>query len=454
MNNRKLRAENPQIINTGKRSVLIILTAVALFATTLFANAQTLNLKEQALEQFKQEHYDEAIVLLEKAVVESPNDAEIYYYLGFFNHYRAYDSRPLRGYDFNYSQKIFNYLDKAIALNPNYGDAKYFYGAECSGNAFEAMQNYDAAKLKYFYQLAGQKGAYPDWLIEFGKNILTSCDENAILFTGGNADFDICMYLQLCENFRTDITIIPIGNIDRPWYVQFLKNGLKNAVRSVNINITQQQITDLHPFKWKETDVFINISTQDKKNYKLPDDYRMKWTVYPDLQSERMHNMIEGENATKRQYLSPQRAILLQIVEDNLAERPVFFTLFAEPSFYGGLNDYFQNCGLVAKLTPLKTSDTDYQFDKSKIEKIFNTQNIANYHNIKHTDIPRILKSAVYGYGNAIVNLAEIYQKSGNTQGVKQLLKFYEDNFKINFDLEYEKFVVESLKKKLESGEN
>lgn len=212
--------------------------------------------------------------MLEKAVVESPNDAEIYYYLGWFIHYRAYDSRPLRDYDYSYSEQIFKYLDKALELNPDYGDAKYFYGAECSGNAFIFMQNYDANKLEYFYRLAYKKGAYPKWLIEFGRNFLSQCDTGAILFTGGNMDFDICSYLQLCENFKTDVTIIPIGNIDRPWYVRFLKKGMRN-VRKINLNLTDQQIMDIHPFKWRETDVFIDISGADKIKYDLNENYKV-----------------------------------------------------------------------------------------------------------------------------------------------------------------------------------
>src|SRR5574344_269046 len=166
-----------------KQRINIILICLILVTQ---AFSQEKSLKEQALEKFKAENYNDAIHLLEQSLKQSTNDAEVYYYLGWFNHYRAYDSRPLKGYDYSYSEMIFEYLDKAIELNPNYGDAKYFYGAECSGNAFNAMQNYDAEKLRLLYELAYSKGVYPDWLIEFGKNFLNSCDENAILFTAGN----------------------------------------------------------------------------------------------------------------------------------------------------------------------------------------------------------------------------------------------------------------------------
>lgn len=106
------------------RQIELIFLLIVLSITNI--SAQELSFKEQALNEFKSEHYDTAIDLLEKALEISTEDAEIYYYLGFFNHYRAYDSRPLNGYDFSYSENIFEYLDKAIELNPNYGMPNIF----------------------------------------------------------------------------------------------------------------------------------------------------------------------------------------------------------------------------------------------------------------------------------------------------------------------------------------
>ena len=327
------------------------------------------------------------------------------------------------------------------------GDAKYFYGAECSGNAFLAMQNYDAGKLSYYYRKAFDKGAYPKWLAEFGRNFLMGCDTNAILFTGGNADFDICSYLQLCENFRTDITVIPIGNIDRPWYVQFLKNGLKGGVRNITLNLTEQQITDIHPFKWEPTTVSIRVSPTDKKYFGLPDDYLLQWEVFPDLFSERMHTKTESEKAKARAYLSPQRAILLQIVEDNFAERPIYFSNFASPAFYGGLDSCFQYCGLVSKLLPVKTSGSKYAVDKLKLEALLCLGNLGDYKSIQEHNIPRISRIALSGYSNAFVYLAELYKKSDETDKLKSLIALYEDTMHIHFDPEYETETMNALKK-------
>lgn len=415
---------------------------IVLLSTTVFA--QEKNYKEMALEEFKLEHYDAAIQLLDTALIKSPDDAEIYYYLGFFNHYRAYDSRPLNGYDYNYSKNIFGYLEKAIELNPDYGDAKYFYGAECSANAFISMQNYDLDNLKHFYKLAYEKGAYPDWLIEFGKNMLNSCDENAILFTGGNADFDICSYLQLHQNFRTDISVIPIGNIDRPWYVKYMRDGLEGGFVKLNIGLTDYQIMDIHPFKWDTTTVEINIPENLKSEFKTGKDYRLKWEIVPDLSSDRMHSKIEGEKAKMRTYLSPQRAILLHIIENNYSERPVFFSVLANNFFCGGLDEYFQNCGLVYRLVPVKTIETDYSINAEKLQNLLQAKNFKYFNTINSDLIPRI-SGCVYSYYAAVMNLMVYYESTGNDEEKTKLIEFYKNNIGIGFDPEYETQVLNAL---------
>ncbi len=406
--------------------------------SALFSFGQQPGLKEQALEEFKKEHYSEAIALLEKASRQTPGDAEIFYYLGWFNHYRAYDSRPLCGYDYSYSEQIFKYLDRALELKPDYGDAKYFYGAECSANVFLAMQNKDVERLKYFSLLANEKGAYPSWLKEFGRNFLNSCEADAILFTGGNVDFDVCLYLQLHEGVRPDINLIPIGNIDRPWYVQFLKTGLKDAIREVDIGLTDRQIMDIHPFKWDTTTVSIKISSSGCKKFGLPAGYLFNWQVLPDLFSERMHSKIVTEKAKKRAYLSPQRAILLQIIENNFFQRPVYFSNFCSTTLVGGLNANFQNCGLVSRLTPVPTKNTDFSSDYGKMEELLRDPHVENFKTLVNSDMPRVSNIIVSGYYNTLLSLYDKYRNTNDEDGMNQLKRLFESHMKIGYDKAFE----------------
>jgi tetratricopeptide (TPR) repeat protein len=419
-------------------------TIFILFLSITLAFSQAMSLKEQALESFKAEHYNEAIALLEQALEQTPDDAEIHYYLGFFKHYLGNDSRLLAGYDAAFSEQIFKHLNRAIKLNPNFGDAKYFYGAERCANAEWAMQNYDLERLKYAYERAFKIGAYPDWLLEFGRNFLAGCSENAILFTGGDVDLGVSRYLQLFENVRPDITIIPIGNIDRPWYIQFFRNGMEGAVRNINLNLTDAQIMEIRPFKWRETNVFIDISPADRLRFGLSDDFRMEWTIEPDLQSGRIHSKIAGEEPFLRTLLSPQRAMILQIVEDNFAERPIYFSSGANPFFMGGLEEYLQLCGLVFRLTPIKTADTQHWIDEEKIQQLLRIENLVDYNDVKKNDIPRV-SGIITHYSWALVNLAESYRIAGRTEELKQLIDFYRNHLRIDFNIEYEQFVIERL---------
>lgn len=414
----------------------IFYIALLFFCNVLVLNGQT-SFKEQALSQFKAEHYHEAIATLKKALIDSPEDAELYYYLGFFSHYIGSDSRLFGGYDENYVEQILAYLDKAIELNPNYGDAKYFYGAECVTNAFVGMQNRDKGKILNFLERAYRKGAFPDWLIEFGRNILNSCEQNAILFTAGDADFNVCLYLQVIEKFRTDITLIPIGNIDRSWYIKYIKDGFDGITPAVNIGLSDNQIMQIRPFKWKTTPINIDISNADRVKYHLSSDYKMVCSIFPDYYSNRMHSKIEIEEEQKRTYLSPQRGMLLQIVEKNMATRPIFFTNFSEPTFYGGFQDYFQNFGLVSKLTPLETKGTVYENSYEDIEKVLKKENLLKFPSIVNSDIPRI-SNVVLIYYYLVDLLSEQYEKEANLRKLSDLENIFNASLLINFNLKLE----------------
>jgi len=342
-------------------------------------------------------------------------------------------------------------LDKAIELNPDYGNAKYFYGAECSANAFVAMQNYDLENIKYFYKIAYEKGAYPDWLVESGENMLNSCDTNSILFTGGNVDFDVCSYLQLIKNYRKDITIIPIGNIDRPWYIKFLKQGLDGGVKKINLNMTDNQIYNIHPFKWNSTKIKIPVSESVLDKYNCKENYEMLWTVNPDLKSNRKDSKIQGEEIKYRTYLSPQRAMLLQIIEDNFQSRPVYFSNLSNPVFFGGANEYFKNCGLVSELTPIKTEGTEFENDYKKIDILLKREHFKYFSKITTSNIPRISGNIAFSYYGPVWLLANFYSSTRTMEKLSELKNFFKNYLAVGFNGKREEMLlrgIERLEKK------
>lgn|GEM_PF-438744 len=418
-------------MNTKIRKIISVGLVAIFFQFSL--QAQEKALKEQAMEAFKSEHYDDAVRLMEKALIESPNNAEIYYYLGFFNHYILWDSRPLAGKSFTNSQRVFDYLSRAIELDPKgMGNARYFYGSECAGNAFVAAFHNDAERVKYFYQRAYNKGAFPPWLIEIGKNILDSFEPDAIFFVGGDATWNVTRYLQVVENYRTDVTTVALAYMFRPWYARYLRDGLDGVLRSVSLNLNDYQIMNIHPYKWRTTTVPIPVSDRMKAEFSLTSDHKLEWSVIPDFWSGRMHMQIAGQEWTNRTYLSPQRALLLQIIEENFAERPVYFCLFTLPYFYEGLENYLQISGLTLRLVPVNTiENSEFRFNISKLENLLQADNVKYLPTVMTTNQPRI-SGIVSGYHVAVTNLLRHYAQTNQLTKKQELFEFYKSHIQPN----------------------
>ncbi len=383
---------------------------------------QTENYKQLGFDAFDKENYPLAISFMQQALESDPNDKEIYYYLGYYIHYNAYDSRPLKGYDLNYSDTVLYYFSKALELDPNYGDAKYFYTAECGANAMYSLQQRDYENLIYYYKKAFEVGGFPKWSIEYGKLLLNQVKKNGILFTHGDFQLNICWYLQFCENYRTDISVIPLVLLDRPFFVKEIKNS--ELIQPVKLRISDDEIFNMRPYKWKETTIQIPITNDLITAYKLDTNY-LSWTVSPDLKGV-------------REYLSCERAFLLEIVESNNWERPIYWTLGMDNRYLGGIESCGSYKGLVYELLPFKTSGTEYEFDISSLKNLIEKNNFKDYKSILETNQPRISGIVLYAYANSMIQLVKGYKENKQTDKIANLVYLYETNFKIGLYAEYE----------------
>jgi tetratricopeptide (TPR) repeat protein len=419
---------------------------LSIFACNMMI-AQQLSWKEQSLEQFKKENYSLAISLMEKALKDSPEDAEVYYYLGVFTHYNAYDSRPLQGYDPVYSQKVLNYLDKALELNPEFGDARYFCFTEFGAAAFKEYQKNNLSKVMDNYEKAYQKGVIPEWAVELGRNMLASCDSNAILFTHGDFAFNICLFVQLHYNFRKDISVVPLTQLELPSFTLALNdNGDSGILRGIKTGSTKEQILEIHPYKWDTLTIKLPVPPVLSKQYSLPDDYSMNWKIEPDLSSDRIVAKVEGETPHPRTYLSPARAVLLSIIETNHWERPVFFTNTFETYFLARLDHYLQNCGLVSKLVPLKTENTQWSLNVPVLEKLVLHTKLEKLKTVIVNDQPRA-SGIVSLYRNSYYWLAGYYHSVGRQNEIAKIIDCYKQNIMIGFKPGPEKKYLEEIEK-------
>ncbi len=401
---------------------------VVFFTSTLFG--QTENYKQLGLDAFAKANYPLAIIFMQKALETNPNDKEVYYYLGYYIHYNAYDSRPLKGYNLSYSDTVHYYLNKALELDPNYGDAKYFYTAECGANAIYSLQQKNYENVKKYYKKAFDIGGFPKWSIEYGKQLLNQVEENGILFTHGDFQLNICWYLQFCENYRTDISVIPFTMLNRPFFVKEIKNS--TLIKPINLSISDEEIFNMRPYKWEKTELKIPIKKELIGKYKLNINY-ISWTVSPDLKGV-------------KNFLSCERAFLLEIIESNKWERPIYWTIGMDNRYLGGLDKFASYKGLVYQLMPFKTVGTEYETDQNTLKLIIDKNNFKDYKSILSTNQPRISGNLLYYYATSMIQLAKKYKENNQKEKLSDLIIFYENYLKIGLYPEEEEQYLNEIK--------
>lgn len=359
--------------------------------------------------------YNEVIRLLKDSLQKNPDDSKLYCDLGHYYHYRAYDWRPIIGYNESYPDSVLYFLEKAILINPNYRESFYWLHAQYGARAGEALVNNQIAKYKHEYQSAIDKGAMPKWLLEFGRNTLNSCDSNAILFASGDLTFNAVSCVQLFENLRLDVSVIPLGLCGRPNYAKLYKYGIKNIIKPVNIRFSDEQIMDMRPYPWDTLDIKVKIPSKLKHLYNLGTDY-FKWRLAPDMTSGRST------------YMSPWLALFAEIIEANQFERPIYFaTGFREKSL-AGLLPYTINCGIVYKLVPFITKGTVFEMDTNIFEKVLlNKNNFKDFKDVELHNFPSN-SQMLLNYHVAFCRLSEYYKKIGVKNKTPELKDFIRNN--------------------------
>ncbi|MCS6794435.1 MAG: DUF2723 domain-containing protein [Raineya sp.] len=237
--------------------------------------------------------------------------------------------------------------------------------------------------------------------VDSARNLLSSCEPNAILFTGGDNDTFPLWYVQEVEGFRTDVRVCNTSLLGTDWYISQMKQAAYDSdplpislkEEHYRMGINDVVFVTMHPLMPKkeakqvfeegvELKQYMDLVVQNNKYTQIP---ASEEDVENFLPSKRLllDNSKDIDYIKNAGFLPPgadtllkypmywelpknrvdkDEFVILNIIANNRWRRPIYFAPKLSDEDYVGLKDYMQVEGLAYRLLPVPVG----MFEKNK----------------------------------------------------------------------------------------
>lgn len=219
---------------------------------------------------------------------------------------------------------------------------------------------------------------------DYAANFLNSVEPNAILFTYGDNDTYPLWYAQEVEGIRTDVRVVNLSLIAVDWYIDQLRRKVNNSP-AIKMTIPQDAIRGykrsqyfIDPFKkFQGRSIALNealkfAAATNEVPLQSGDKMESYWPskkVYIPVRKSKAYEMgmisradsaqiadrMEW-NINKGNFLYKGDAAILDIINSNLWERPIYFAVTCQQSSMLGIQQYTQLEGLALRIVPKKSA--------------------------------------------------------------------------------------------------
>ncbi len=284
--------------------------------------------------------------------------------------------------------------------------------------------------------------------VDSGKNYLSSCDPNSILFTGGDNDTFMLWYAQEVEGHRTDVRVIVFSYYNTDWYIeQTMKKVNESEPFKYTLSLEQYRQGGFNDVLYYQDRKIASIDLKQflellkmnspllryDRNNLVPskvftlninrEELLAKGIIPRELDSlvvDQMKIKLRG-NVLEKKDLA-----FLDVLATNNWERPIYLNNTSLSQLNLDLRDYAVQEGNAYRILPVKNNRKDRDNlvnTESSYEKMINQfgyrglDNSALYYNEDY-------KGFVQNHRSSLNALAEALVDRGETERAKGVLNF------------------------------
>jgi hypothetical protein len=376
---------------------------VTTFVETVIVDSGKYEFKLQA--QKDTADYSKAFRILSNQVKLNPKNAEFRYFLGYaIDRLNADDGKGMFQLKKEMTIKASEQFEEVNRLEPVYKGELFIldpYAKLTSiwGSLAEAYLNRRLAdSAKWAFSEGKKRGGFIDPILDFNRQLLNSCDKNAILVTYGDNITIPIWYLQTIENYRADVTVVDANLINTIWYSKYLK-----AERNLKMSFSDAVIDTIEYKQWQSQQVTVVNSIDKTKNF--------SWELRPTYMD---NYILKGDR------------ILLDIFQQNFFSRPIYFNNNSDSTYNLFLSPYLVDEGLVNRVIPKVIDWNSNVLTIHNNIKQYNIDKVQKDDIIKSRDAVIVLNGFRWCYYNNINNLIA----QSNYDKANELIKIMNEKFK------------------------
>jgi hypothetical protein len=214
---------------------------------------------------------------------------------------------------------------------------------------------------------------------DYAYNLLNSVQENGIIFTNGDNDTFPLWYLQEVEGVRQDVRVVCLSLLNTPWYIKQMKNQWSHTSSPLTFSYTDEEIENIeNKFNFDSPDDFyepeqqeISIDksvmrqqlygeTPELQAIDLKSEYNPAFDYSVDELDSTISFYYEGNflgqdrQGNKMYYTRVQDDMVLDIIKNNINDRPIYFAVTVSRDAQLNMQDYFYLEGQAYRVVPKK----------------------------------------------------------------------------------------------------